>query len=201
MDWADNLYGLVAPRGSIDFDRPGQFAVMVQLLKPGLSTDSESGALPVKFCNVGAHAIGVGEVRPDELYDLSGPQSAVAFSLRWAHEQDLGQGLIRFVQSANEPLTAFIQMLSRLDRFEPSAWFERDRRHLQLTDRLTGRELFSLFDEAVDEAITDGFITPPRTPRPHDSDWRNTLVEYARQQGLIESLEPRPLAVRKLHQL
>ena len=65
-----------------------------------------------------------------------------------------------------------------------STWFERDRRHIRLETPL-GRLVFELWDEAVDEAINDGFLTVPRAPRPTDADWQPHVVRYAKERGLI----------------
>jgi len=65
-----------------------------------------------------------------------------------------------------------------------STWFERDRSHIRL-ETPAGREIFSLWDEAVGEAIEDGFLTSPKFPRPRDIDWQPHAVAYARDQGLI----------------
>lgn len=65
-----------------------------------------------------------------------------------------------------------------------SVWFERDRANVSLSTP-EGREIFSLWDEAVGEAIEDGFLTTPRHPRPSEEQWQPHLVAYARDQGLI----------------
>mgnify|MGYP000019327989 CR=1 FL=1 len=71
-----------------------------------------------------------------------------------------------------------------------SVWFERDRTNVTL-ETPDGREIFSLWDDDVHEAIDDGFLPTPRGPLMssrlmNDSDaWRPCAVEYARSQGLI----------------
>jgi hypothetical protein len=67
---------------------------------------------------------------------------------------------------------------------EVRVWFELDRKHIALS-RPDGSLVFELRDEEVDEAIEDGFLTSPRHPRPRDEDWREHLVEYARNYGLL----------------
>ena len=64
-----------------------------------------------------------------------------------------------------------------------STWFERDRAFVGLYDGDV--EIFCLWDEAVGEAIQDGFLTTPRHPRPSDSDWLPCLIDYANSMGLI----------------
>jgi hypothetical protein len=64
-------------------------------------------------------------------------------------------------------------------------WFERDRKNIRL-ETPNGREIFDLWDDAVDEAIEDGFLTTPRRLRPTDeADWQPHAVAYARNAGLI----------------
>jgi len=65
-----------------------------------------------------------------------------------------------------------------------STWFERDRRHIRLETPL-GRMIFELWDEAVDEAIIDGFLTVPQGTRLTESDWQPHAVRYAEERGLI----------------
>lgn len=65
-----------------------------------------------------------------------------------------------------------------------STWFERDRRHIRLETPL-GRVVFELWDDAVEEAIEDGFLTVPRGPRPTAADWQPHAVRYATGRGLI----------------
>lgn len=72
-------------------------------------------------------------------------------------------------------------------RYSSSAWFERDIRQVGLTDELTGKDIITLEGEELDDAITMGLLTPPRHPRPSDSDWLNPLMEYALYTQIIES--------------
>ncbi len=73
-----------------------------------------------------------------------------------------------------------------LESYVCSTWFERDRRHISLQTP-NGRTVFELWDEAVDEAIEDGFLRAPRVPRPSDADWQPHAVQYALDKGLIKS--------------
>ena len=66
-----------------------------------------------------------------------------------------------------------------------STWFERDRQNITLSTP-RGREIFSLWDDDVTQAIQDGFLTTPRRPRPSDSDWQPHAVAYAKEKGLIK---------------
>lgn len=71
------------------------------------------------------------------------------------------------------------------DRYEAHAWFERDRKNLCLTDLFTNTEVVSLWDDDVEQAIEDGFLRPPRPPRPKDRDWLEPLLAYARSQDAL----------------
>jgi hypothetical protein len=63
-------------------------------------------------------------------------------------------------------------------------WFERDRANVRL-ETPRGRVVFDLWDDDVDQAIEDGFLKPPRIPRPSDADWQPQAVQYAVDAGLI----------------
>ena len=65
-----------------------------------------------------------------------------------------------------------------------STWFERDRANVSLSTP-NGRVVFELWDDQVAEAIEDGFLKPPRVPRPSDADWQPAAVQYAIDMGLI----------------
>lgn len=71
-----------------------------------------------------------------------------------------------------------------------SVWFERDRANVSLSAP-DGREIFSLWDDEVHEAIEDGFLRAPRLAMSSRTlndaaQWQPLLVDYAREQGLIE---------------
>jgi hypothetical protein len=63
-------------------------------------------------------------------------------------------------------------------------WFERDRSNIRL-ESPNGRVIFDLWDEAVEAAITDGFLTPPRRPRATSADWQPAAVQFAVDTGLL----------------
>lgn len=63
-------------------------------------------------------------------------------------------------------------------------WFERDRAHVRLESPY-GKVVFELWDEAVFEAIEDGFLVPPHRPRPSGADWQPAAVQYAVDVGLL----------------
>lgn len=68
--------------------------------------------------------------------------------------------------------------------YEVSVWFERDRAHLHLSRN--DKTICELWDEAVQAAIDDGFLVPPRHPRPTDQMWLEPMVQYARVMGYIK---------------
>jgi hypothetical protein len=67
-----------------------------------------------------------------------------------------------------------------------TTWFERDRQNVRL-ETPNGRVLFEIWDDEVTEAIEDGFLTPPRRPRPSDEGWQPSAVEYAIAIGVLNS--------------
>jgi hypothetical protein len=81
---------------------------------------------------------------------------------------------------------ARLELVEPITTFEVFTWFERDRQQVGL--RTTGGyEVFCLNDEAVTEAIEDGFLKPPGTPRPRDSDWLQPAINYALATGLLKA--------------
>lgn len=58
-----------------------------------------------------------------------------------------------------------------------ATWFERDRAHVELVDA-RGNTIFELWDEAVQEAVDDGFLDPRKG-------WHRAAYDYAIDQGLI----------------
>lgn len=72
-----------------------------------------------------------------------------------------------------------------------SVWFERDRQNISLATP-SGRVIFDLWDDAVSEAIEDGYLSAPRGPlmssrsANDESAWQPHAVEYARSMGLIK---------------
>lgn len=70
------------------------------------------------------------------------------------------------------------------NKYVAYVWFERDRQNLRLETE-QGEEVFDLWDEDVDAAITDGFLEPPRGPRATAAQWLPQLVAYAKERGLM----------------
>lgn len=64
------------------------------------------------------------------------------------------------------------------DVTELETWFERDRQHVELRWKDDGETIVEWWDEAVTEAVDDGFLNP--------RDWHGSALEYARDVGLLE---------------
>ena len=60
-------------------------------------------------------------------------------------------------------------------------WFERDRAHVEIRDEETDQTIIEFWDEAVFEAIEDGFLDP--------SDYFGSAIRYAESVGLIQKRE------------
>jgi hypothetical protein len=69
-----------------------------------------------------------------------------------------------------------------LDDTDLETWFERDRAHVELRDRLTGQTVVEWWDNDVQQAIDDGFL-PYRWS---DAAAHAAAFEYAKNVGLIE---------------
>lgn len=67
-------------------------------------------------------------------------------------------------------------------------WFERDRQQVGLRTP-GGYEVFCLIDDAVTQAVEDGFLTTPKfAARAKDSEWHLHAVSYAISQGYWKEL-------------
>lgn len=58
-----------------------------------------------------------------------------------------------------------------------STWFERDRKHVHLFHGDENTTIMEWWDDAVTEAVDDGFLNP--------RDWHGSAIECARSAGLI----------------
>lgn len=90
-----------------------------------------------------------------------------------------GQGQITFYFAPFDPVEP-------VKTFEAFTWFERDRQQVGLRTP-GGYEVFCLNDEAVTEAVEDGYLQPPRSPRPSDADWLQPAINYALETGLLKA--------------
>jgi hypothetical protein len=61
---------------------------------------------------------------------------------------------------------------------EIHTWFERDRAHVELRDRTSDQTIVEWWDEAVGEAVQDGFLD--------SSDWHGSAYQYALDHGLVK---------------
>jgi hypothetical protein len=69
-----------------------------------------------------------------------------------------------------------------LDDTELHTWFERDRAHVELRDRRTGKSIVEWWDDDVRQAIEDGFL-PHFAP---DTALHRAAFDYAKHVGLVE---------------
>src|SRR5262245_14913307 len=66
-----------------------------------------------------------------------------------------------------------------LEDTELKTWFERDRAHVDLQDRRTGRTLIEFWDEDVGQLLEDGFLDR--------RDLHSSLYNYAVYLGVIKA--------------
>lgn len=66
-----------------------------------------------------------------------------------------------------------------LEDTELKTWFERDRAHVDLQDRETGRTLIEFWDEDVEQLLEDGFLNRKNLHR--------SLYDYAVHLGMIKA--------------
>lgn len=64
-----------------------------------------------------------------------------------------------------------------IDSTECRTWFERDRQHVNLINKLTDQTIIEWWDESVSEVIEDGFLNP--------QDYHSSAYEYARSVGML----------------
>ncbi|MEJ8837609.1 hypothetical protein [Ramlibacter sp. AN1133] len=104
----------------------------------------------------------------------------------------------RYTAGTESSWQDFLARLEK-DRYTASAWFERDRAQLGLRDEVLDRDVLSLWDDDVRDAIDSGFLATPGRPRPSESEWLEPLLAYANEQGLTTSLrapEAQPIRER-----
>jgi hypothetical protein len=71
------------------------------------------------------------------------------------------------------------KVLSRtIDGTEIHTWFERDRQHVELRDKLTDKTIIEWWDDAVTEAVQDGFLK--------SRDYHRSAYDYAIDMGLLK---------------
>lgn len=60
-------------------------------------------------------------------------------------------------------------------------WFERDRAHVEIRDETTQKTIIEWWDDAVGDAIEDGFLDP--------SDYFGSALRYAESVGIVNKRE------------
>jgi hypothetical protein len=69
----------------------------------------------------------------------------------------------------------------RIDDTELLTWFERDRAHVELRNRLDDSTIVEWWDEDLSEAVEDGALNP--------RDYHSSAYEYADVCGLLPDVE------------
>ena len=70
-------------------------------------------------------------------------------------------------------------MTENIKKTEISTWFERDRAHVCLNNAVTGDTIVEWWDEAVSEAVADGYLNA--------SNWHDSAFAYAEEHGLLNA--------------
>lgn len=96
--------------------------------------------------------------------------------------QRLNTNLSRAADAQTTPLRR------AMDDTELETWFERDRAHVELRDRLTGQTIVEWWDDEVQQAIEDGFLPQRWTKNAAHA----AAFEYAEQMGLVEDEDQAP---------
>ncbi|MCU1282403.1 MAG: hypothetical protein JWM53_5949 [bacterium] len=96
--------------------------------------------------------------------------------------QRLNTNLSRAADAQTTPLRR------AMDDTELETWFERDRAHVELRDRLTGQTIVEWWDDEVQQAIEDGFLPERWTKNAAHA----AAFEYAEHMGLVEDEDHAP---------
>ena len=72
-----------------------------------------------------------------------------------------------------------------LEQTSLNTWFERDRAHVELIDTRTDETIIEWWDEAVSEAIEDGFL--------NSRNLHGSAYDYAASVGLLPIIESEEL--------
>lgn len=87
------------------------------------------------------------------------------------------RGAVRRVYAAKAPGAKW-----SIDNTEFDTWSERDRDSVILKDKASGNSIMEWWDDAVEEAVTDGFLGRDKR------NWHQDAVDYANEHGL----KPKP---------
>ena len=115
-------------------------------------------------------------------------------------QQVLG-GEATVVQTASslraEDLVGLAKPQIPLKDTEIHTWFERDRAHVELRHIETQETIAEWWDEAVTQALEDGFLSAGRGPRPSEDAYWRSAYEYAESVGMLDPARfiqtPQPL--------
>lgn len=78
-----------------------------------------------------------------------------------------------------------------IDSTECRTWFERDRQHVNLVNKLTDETIIEFWDESVSEAIEDGFLNP--------RDYHQSAYDYAKYIGILPAAPKHYIAMSGSH--
>lgn len=78
-----------------------------------------------------------------------------------------------------------------IDCTQIHTWFERDRQHVELRSKLDDKTILEFWDEAVTEAVEDGFLNP--------RDYHQSIYDYARYLGMLPRVMPHYIAMSGSH--
>ncbi len=78
-----------------------------------------------------------------------------------------------------------------IDCTELLTWFERDRAHVELRSKLDDKTIVEWWDDAVSEAIEDGFL--------ESRNYHQTAYDYAKERGMLPRVQPHYIAMSGQH--
>jgi len=89
-----------------------------------------------------------------------------------------------------------------IDSTELHTWFERDRAHVELRNKLTDETIVEWWDESVHEAIEDGFLPDDAfiMGKLHNENALHTAAyDYAKEHGMLPTVAPHYIAMSGMH--
>lgn len=160
---------------------------MPVLARPLGEANEDDDEVVVELLDVAGRLVRQERIDPANMAELL-PQQQEVLGKAWGQTRGMGESLLALLAADDGAMQCAIDTLNGDSRYDSDAWFERDNRQVTLTDRVTGKTVVSLVGEDYDQAVEDGFLSPPRHPRPGDSDWLQPLLDYAREQGLLQEV-------------
>lgn len=191
----NNVYRHLGEPGRIDPEQDHQIPVLARLKDTAVDPNVDGPDVEVELLNIGGNFIRNETVERRDLGDILPAQRPIVEAI-FGEKSGLGVPLINFLRADNGGMQATVEAINDGRRFESSAWFERDRAQVSLTDRLSGKSVIELADEELRSALQDGFLKAPRVPRASDSDWLEPLIDYARSTGAFDEIEITPQVTR-----